>query len=313
MNFKTLLSFTALALIGTVHAGPIKENTTNSDCQCKNRCQGYLMQFSEKAYTCLTPANFITLRGKHCVNVKGFYSDQTSLYCIDEENSNTNLCNKSSKEYNYDQCMRNMYFLGKEMNIEISIYNEDQVRTEILCKKNNGVYLETDDERYACLKEEANEKNNTCVVIDDHYYCVSETNEGLCQLGKKKYNIDGCIQFLYIAAGQSNFRIQKADKYVDNSKELCESKNGIYLSFSNEKHACLIEGSNENTEDKICVTVKKIEYETKTPDRKVYCIDESNTNNRNCILHSDMYNLNDCYKYVVSAGSSNSYSIKLIE
>ncbi|ORX75957.1 hypothetical protein BCR32DRAFT_296576 [Anaeromyces robustus] len=214
MNFKTILSLAALSLIGA-NAAPV-----NNECQCNNRCQGYLVQFSENAYTCLTPANFYTLRGKHCINVKGHFSNQTNIYCVDEENSNVNLCNKSSNGYNYDQCTRNLYFAARSMSLEISIYNEDQVKAEVFCQRRKGYYLESDDEQYVCLDINDKEDNNRpeCVTIEgdnNHTYCPSETdtNVDFCDPKKEGYDSEKCFRFLRMAASQNNVKLGSNNKH----------------------------------------------------------------------------------------------------
>jgi len=314
MNFKTLLSLSAFSLIGVINAAPV-----NNGCQCNHRCQGYLLQFNEKAYTCLTPANFVSLRGKLCVNVKGYYSNQTSVYCVDEENSTIGMCNKSSKEYNYNECMRNIYFKGGDMKIDISVYNEEQIKAEILCKQKEGYYLPTDDEKYACIIEKNAELNEECVTINGDprkTYCLFNTNVDICNREKDEYDGNECFNFISLAGRQNKLYLEKLTGFKPSNakdKKTCEGKNGIYLSFSDEKYVCLVKPTNEERNNNVCVTVKKHEYATKTPDKKVYCIDEKLTTDQNCNKNSDKYDLNKCLQYVVSVGRSNSYSIELIQ
>ncbi|ORX75958.1 hypothetical protein BCR32DRAFT_304329 [Anaeromyces robustus] len=247
MNFKTLLSISTFSLIGAINAAPI-----SNDCPCNNRCQGYLLQFNN-AYTCLTPANFITLKDKHCVNVKGFYSNQTNIYCIDEENSTIDMCNKSSKKYNYDKCMRNIVSKGREYKIDIDVYGEEVLKAENYCNKTfGGLFLSSsDDTQYICLKKNANEAYRADCIMNakdkSEPMCVEDTNINVCDRRNGNVDYEKCLDFLMDIGHQNHISFEEVlmnkmrrEANLKGIKTECGNKKGFFYKKSYSNYACLV-------------------------------------------------------------------------
>ncbi|KAG4083608.1 hypothetical protein H8356DRAFT_240935 [Neocallimastix lanati (nom. inval.)] len=65
-------------------------------------------------YVCLTPVTgHLSLRNDHCVGHNG------KVYCIDQDNTILEVCNKKAQSYNHDSCMSVLNEYSKANNFEI--------------------------------------------------------------------------------------------------------------------------------------------------------------------------------------------------
>jgi len=327
MNFKTILTLSALSFIGSIKAAPVNSNN----------CRGIPLSLnSDSKIACIVPSegNESLRYNTHCAEVTPFGSTETKIYCIDEVATTVNSCKVSSSNYNYDQCMKLLYFAGKNEKLNIDVHNESLVKAQHDCRQKKGIELTLDGKKFACVQPVAEELNDKiCVSIEGYRtpYCIKghDTNIKACDLSSDEFNLNYCLRFLSSAGRINHLSIDlltnptklnynKVEK-IESVEESCKAKNGIYLSFDNTKYVCVIpvsqfssqfanEGNNDGKSH--CVTLKKYNYDDKEPSKKsVYCVDEKFTNNNNCNVHSELYNYNSCMQYVVSVGRSNQYSI----
>lgn len=294
-----------------------------------SNCRGYELSFDNIKVACIVPAegNESLRYSTHCAEVTPFGSSQTKIYCIDEAKTNINNCKVSSKDYNYDLCMKLLYFTGKDKQLNIDVHNEALVRAQHDCRLKNGLELTLDGKKFACIEPISNEadvSDSVCVSIDgyDTPYCIKSNNTNIksCDKDSNEYNLNYCLRFLS-SAGRINklsvdlYAPSKNGKRTFGPDNYCRNKNGIYLSFNNGKYVCITpqaQHANESNDGKThCVTVKKHNYNYNEEPAKaqVYCVDESLTNDNNCNVHSDIYDYNSCMQYVTSVGRSNDYSI----
>ncbi|ORX70383.1 hypothetical protein BCR32DRAFT_250195 [Anaeromyces robustus] len=212
MNFKTILSVSALALLSAVNAAPVSKDiqTLKSECQAQ---KGLFVNKGENSdYVCLQP-NFkeATVDNAACINI------DEQIFCINPKITNIPECDRSGDDYDYEVCVQKLNKISPFSYYPIlSFSKKDEAKfaeDKEKCIKGLGIYLEWDDDKRlnACLYPEFNFKSlddEHCVSVTKSKenntplygikYCVVEdkTTIPACKKSHEHYSADYCNRFL---------------------------------------------------------------------------------------------------------------------
>ncbi|ORX83221.1 hypothetical protein BCR32DRAFT_326473 [Anaeromyces robustus] len=210
MNFKTILSVSALALLSA--AAPVSKDVKTLKSECQAQKGLFINKSNNSDYVCLQPNfNEANLDNAACINV----SEQ--IFCINPKITNIEECDRSSDDYVYEACLDRFNKISSIAYYPIlSFSKKDEAKfaeNKKKCVNNLGIYLEWDDDKKlnACLYPEFNFKSlddEHCVTVTKIKenniplhgikYCVVEdmTSIPACKKSHEHYNTNGCSRFL---------------------------------------------------------------------------------------------------------------------
>ncbi|ORX88210.1 hypothetical protein BCR32DRAFT_324028 [Anaeromyces robustus] len=197
MNFKTVLGFAALALIGMTNAASTKTIPTEVYAKKCRNISGTPVINTENgvtSYACL-----IEYTDKEKNNEACFYNKE-SILCIDEQVTNIDYCKKDSGVYDSRVCIYTVHNLASHANgsepilLDRPLITYPKKEKFVLtprqdyddCRKKNGIVINYQTIfQYMCFLPESSlesTKDVHCVTLDGKRYCYDEnlSASGFC-------------------------------------------------------------------------------------------------------------------------------------
>jgi len=230
MNFKTILSVSALALFGSAIAAPTA-NAGDEVSEAQHECYMYggklFTSGDNSKYACIQrywPDREFKLVSP---NDSVCFIGNNVPYCVNSKFSNIEECDLKSDKYDFDGCMKN--FLKGPIRLYLRLRDFETKEKFVLspindyneCIHNDGIYLMDNKANYVCLSSEyvSFPDDEHCVYVQEESedsekvrYCVQQENTNIenCNKTSDNYNYEKCMNKI---TSLSEGKIAKISKY----------------------------------------------------------------------------------------------------